>query len=133
MCVREREHAIFHSHFQNFCTTTSTTEQYTILDTDTEKFHLYIDSFHEAIQLLHQAYVFSFKYVLLLIGDASRNIIRGASETVHYLFSSFTLSCILKAIMFYLFIIIIGLWIRFADSLLELYGVVLEFLYKHSL
>jgi hypothetical protein len=41
-------------------------------------FHTYIGSSHEAVQLLHQAYVYSFQYVLLLVGDASGNIIRGA-------------------------------------------------------
>jgi len=75
---REREHALFLSRFQHTSTSsTSTNQLYTILHADTEDFHLYIDSSHEAVQLLHQAYIFNFKYVLLLIGDASGNIIGG--------------------------------------------------------
>jgi hypothetical protein len=80
---REREHALFLSRFQHISTSTaSTTNQlYTIVHADTEDFHLYVDSSHEAVQLLHQAYVFNFKFVLLLIGDASGNIIRGTFLT----------------------------------------------------
>jgi hypothetical protein len=93
---REREHAVFLSRFMNLCTSsttsysssaTSSAELYTVICVDSEDFHLYVDSSHEAVQLLHQAYVYSFKYVLLLVGDASGNIIQGASEKLKMCFS----------------------------------------------
>jgi hypothetical protein len=79
---REREHAEFLSHFQqNGSANVSTargTELYTVIDAASAgDFRSYIDSSHEAVQLLHQAYVCNFKYVLLLVGDPSGNIIRG--------------------------------------------------------
>ena len=52
-------------------------EMYTIIEAASADFHIYVDSSHEAVQLLHQAYVCSFQYVLLLVGDRSGNIIRG--------------------------------------------------------
>jgi hypothetical protein len=52
-------------------------ELYTIVEAASADFHLYVDSSHKAVQLLHQAYVCSFQYVLLLVGDKSGNIIRG--------------------------------------------------------
>jgi hypothetical protein len=63
-------------------TTTATgntgyTEIYTVIDAASTAFHEYVESSHEAVQILHQAYVCSFAYVLLLVGDSSGNIIRG--------------------------------------------------------
>ena len=55
------------------------TELYTIVDASSTEFSTYVDSSHESVQLMHQAYVYNFKYVLLLIGDKSGNIIRGKS------------------------------------------------------
>jgi hypothetical protein len=52
-------------------------EIYTLIEVASRDFHTYIGSSHEAVQLLHQAYVYSFQYVLLLVGDASGDIIRG--------------------------------------------------------
>jgi len=94
---RERGHADFLSRFQHSLslststssstsTTTlgntsnpcSNTELYTVIDAQSTNFHLYIDSSHEAIQILHQAYVCDFSYVLLLVGDSSGNIIFGS-------------------------------------------------------
>jgi hypothetical protein len=92
---REKEHAVFLSRFMSLCTSsttsysssaTSSPELYTVICSDSEDFHLYVAS-HEAVQLLHQAYVYSFKYVLLPVGDASGNIIRGASEKLKMCFS----------------------------------------------
>jgi hypothetical protein len=40
--------------------------------------HVYVDSSHAAIQILHQAYVCSFEYILLLVGDATGDINQGA-------------------------------------------------------
>ena len=37
----------------------------------------YVESKHELIQILHHAYVYIFKTVLLLVGDKSGNILRG--------------------------------------------------------
>jgi hypothetical protein len=37
----------------------------------------YIDSLHELVQILHHAYVYDFRYVLLLIGDSTSKIING--------------------------------------------------------
>ncbi len=59
-------------------TTTTSNRLYTVLCADSEDVHLYVDCLHEAVQLLIQAYVYSFKCVLLLVEDASGNIIRGA-------------------------------------------------------
>jgi hypothetical protein len=95
---RERLHTEFISHFHSMSlassmastspaststTTSSTTfgirgaELYTIIEAASVDFNAYVDSSHKAVQLLHQAYVCSFKYVLLLVGDRSGNIIRG--------------------------------------------------------
>jgi hypothetical protein len=74
---REREHALFLSRFQHISTASTSNQLYTIVHADTEDFYLNVDSSHEAVQLLHQAYIFNFKFVFLLIGDASGNIIRG--------------------------------------------------------
>jgi len=83
---RERDHREFLSRFHSTNPTssnsTSTTnggaDLYSVLEATPEEFHIYVDSSHEAVQLLHQAYVCSFEYVLLLVGDPSGNIIRGA-------------------------------------------------------
>jgi hypothetical protein len=47
--------------------TTSSAELYTVFCADSEDFH---HSLHEAVQILQLSYVYSFKYVLLLVGDA---------------------------------------------------------------
>jgi hypothetical protein len=102
---RERAHAEFLSHFQRVSlsntssgttsstiadTTSSSTatksthsrgaELYTLIHAASADFQAYIDSSHEAVQLLYQAYMCSFKYVLLLVGDRSGNIIRGKND-----------------------------------------------------
>ncbi len=74
---REREHVFFLFRFQHISTASATNQPYTIVHADNEDLHMYVDYSHEAVQLLHQAYVLNFKFVLLLIGDASGNIIRG--------------------------------------------------------
>ncbi len=65
----EREHAEFLSHFQNSSMMTSIstgsirgTKLYAVLDAASGDFHSYIDSSHEAVQLLHQAYMCNFDY-----------------------------------------------------------------------
>jgi hypothetical protein len=85
---RERDHREFLSHFHSrnptssnstsVSTTNGGADLYSVLEATLEDIHIYIDSSHEAVQLLHQAYVCSFEYVLLLVGDPSGNIIRGA-------------------------------------------------------
>ena len=55
----------------------STPELYTVIEASSSDYHKYVDSTHEAVQLLHTAYVYSFEYVLLLVGDSAGNIIRG--------------------------------------------------------
>jgi hypothetical protein len=96
---RERGHADFLSRFQHSLslststssstsTTTlgntsnpcSNTELYTVIDAQSTNFHLYVDLSHEAKQILHQAYVCDFSYVMLLVGDSSGNIIRGKKK-----------------------------------------------------
>jgi hypothetical protein len=82
---RERRHAEFLSRFQEGVSLsspssagTSNSELYTVIDAAVAtNFHDYVDAPHEAVQVLHQAYVCSFSYVLLLVGDSSGNIIRG--------------------------------------------------------
>jgi hypothetical protein len=82
---RERAHTELLSRFQGMSLSPSNTgtavggapELYTIISALSTDFCAYIDSSHEAVQLLHQAYVCGFKYVLLLVGDRTGNIIRG--------------------------------------------------------
>jgi hypothetical protein len=68
-------------------TTNSTTfgirgaELYTIIEAASVGFNVYVDSSNKAVQLLHQDYICSFKYVLLLVRDRSGNIIRGMLST----------------------------------------------------
>jgi hypothetical protein len=52
--------------------------------------HVHVDSSHEAIQRLHQAYVCSFEYVLLLVGGATgeRHHSRCVETLLHLLLSS---------------------------------------------
>jgi hypothetical protein len=52
-------------------------ELYIIIEVASADFHDYVDSLHEAMQLLYQAFACSFQYVLHLVGDRSGNIIRG--------------------------------------------------------
>lgn len=47
-----------------------------ILDADAKEFHVYLDSMHDVVQLLHQAYVYSFKYVLLLINKQTQRLLK---------------------------------------------------------
>ncbi len=88
---RERRHADFLSRFQQgvslsissstppattgTTSSTSNKEIYTVIDAASTAFHDYVDASHEAVQVLHQAYICSFSYVLLLVGDSSGNII----------------------------------------------------------
>lgn len=75
----EREHAELLSRGKQFSSSSSTVgrELYTIIEASSGDYHKYITSTHEAVQLMHTAYVYSFKYVLLLVGDSFGNIIRG--------------------------------------------------------
>lgn len=59
------------------CASWCTHDLYTVIEASSSDFHTYVDSTHEAVQLLHTAYVYSFAYVLLLVGDSSGTIIRG--------------------------------------------------------
>ncbi len=87
---RERRHADFLSRFQQSVslsissststmmgstTSTSNTEMYKVIDAASTAFHDYVDASYEAVQVLHQACICSFSYVLLLVGDSSGNII----------------------------------------------------------
>ncbi len=80
---RERAHTELLSRFQGMSLSPSNTgtavggapELYTIISALSTDFCAYIDSSHEAVQLLHQAYVCGFKYILLLVGDRTGNII----------------------------------------------------------
>jgi hypothetical protein len=68
----------FHSTLSTSTHTSSrTSTQYMEVDARARDFHKYVDSTHEAVQLLHQAYVCGLKHVLLLVGDTTGNIIRG--------------------------------------------------------
>jgi hypothetical protein len=101
---QERIHYAFLSHFQSSMImsmptsiststpdaqpSTSTSfrgadQMYTVVRAASAEFNAYVDSSQEAVQLLHQAYVYSFNYVLLLVGDRMGNIIRGEHEMRH--------------------------------------------------
>ncbi len=77
---QEMRQAEFLSHFHRAGDHQQQT--YTLVQAASSDFHIYVDSPHEAVQLLHLSYVYSFKYVLLLVGDRVGNIIRGVC--VHF-------------------------------------------------
>ena len=80
---REREHGdlLFrrqeNDHHRSTTGSSSTSDLYTVIEASSNDFHKYVNSSHEAVQLMHTAYVYSFEYVLLLVGDSSGSIIRG--------------------------------------------------------
>jgi hypothetical protein len=74
---REREHAERLSRHHQRTYASNAAELYTIIEVTSGDFHKYVDSAHEAIQLMHTAFVYGFEYALLLIGDSSGNIIPG--------------------------------------------------------
>ena len=83
----EREHAEDLSRRTNRADfARSTPDLYTVIEASSSDFHAYVDSTHEAVQLLHTAYVYSFEYVLLLVGDSSGAIIRGELKMNDYIF-----------------------------------------------
>ncbi len=78
---REREHAELLSrggqgHYAS-TSNSSTLQLYTVIEALSGDYHKYVNSSHEAAQLVHTAYVYGLNYVLLLVGNSSGNIIRG--------------------------------------------------------